>query len=181
MSTQLRGNRAVVTEVYEDVRGLVEARARRFAHRYRRDPDDAVADANLIFVELYHSHDPARSDLRQRLAYKIPLMLAEPVRQDNDRNAGLPRVAFNDATVGAAPAPPPFDREGFESELTDDARVVLGLLLETPADLLAAMRSARVPGPGSIRDCLRRYLSDTLGWAWNRVAESFEEIREALS
>ena len=176
----LRGNTAVVTETYEEHKHVVEGAARRFARRFCRDAEEAIADANLTFCEAYHTHDPARSELGQRLNYLIPRELYEPIRLEGERNARLPRAELSPA-VAAPAAPAPFDAEEWaaDNDVGDDSLAVIRLLLESPAELADALRP-EMP-PGEVRRCLCRYLIDTLGWARARVTETFREIAEALS
>jgi DNA-directed RNA polymerase specialized sigma24 family protein len=64
-------------------------------------------------------------------------------------------------------------------ELGDDARTVVKLVVETPAEL-AAVVQGKGDQPRNYRSSVRNYLAE-LGWTAVRVAESFNEIRHALS
>lgn len=176
-----RASRAAVTDVYNDLRPLIEQIARSFAYKYRRDYDETFADANSHFLEAYHGYDPDQdTTLEQRVQYIVERRLFDSVRVDAERSELLTRV---DADVGimGATHPEPYERRLLTSCLTADARAVVELLLDTPADLLAIMQSDPNPGPASVRRCLRRYLRNTLGWAASKVAEVFDEITEVLS
>lgn len=176
-----RAPRQVVEDVYEDLAPLVRRIAARFARKYNQHLDDTLASANLYFLEAYHTFDPSRGTcLEQRVQYYVWHRLLDQVRTEAERNAAVPRVfdvVFESVPDGRGPAAG-FDRAAVEGAVGWDAKEVLKLVLDTPADLLSAMKADT--RPGGVRRALDRYLSVNLGWDRRRAAAAFGEIRAAL-
>ena len=180
-ATLTLATRAACAEVYDDLKPLVEAIARRHARKYGCDPDETLAAANLHFLEAYNSFDPtSATSIEQRVQFIVERRLFDEVRAESRKSDLLKRADVDLGMLGNA-SPSQFDRDEFEAVLSDDARAVLGLLLDTPADLLSVIKSARKPGPSSVRKSLRRYCRDVLGWAAVRIADAFDEMAEALT
>ena len=65
------------------------------------------------------------------------------------------------------------------TELSEDAKMVVSLVLQPPAELYyESVR--RGDKPRNLRSALRDYLH-AIGWGLERVAESFSEIKDVLS
>ncbi len=179
-----RAPKAVVTDVFEDLKPIVDSLADRFARQYGRPRDETRSEAYLYFLEAYHRYDPeSDTAIEQRVRYVVWNRLLDVVRTEAERAELLQRADW-DVAHAAVEAPEPFDRTGFESGIGDDARAVVALLLDTPADLASAIQSEPVSddNPGaSVRRCLFRYCRGTLGWAAARVAGAFTELGDAIS
>ncbi len=176
-----RASKAAMTDVYEDHAPLVRAIARRFAYRYRRDFEETFADANRFYLEAYHTFNPEYGTIvEQRIQYAIWQRLYDQMREDARDAELLTRTDADVSRLAARVNPPVFDRDKLESELGDNARVVLALILDTPRDLLNAFRTDRKPGPESMRKWLKKHLKYSLGWATSTIIETFDEIREVL-
>lgn len=178
-------SRAVVSDIYEDMQPLVNQIARRFARAHGTDLDETIGNANLIFLDALRDFDRTRSTLEQRLQvfiYSRLLDIQRPVYRWRNKMGSLYSLSFDDTTpepVGTVGVHV-FDRAGLFDTVTDDARTVLGLLLDTPAELLSTIRAGAETGPHAIRRNLRSYLTNSLGWAVERVRETFGEIRSVL-
>lgn len=182
-------SKAVIAEVYEDLRPLIEKTAAEFASLYRRDPVETLSDANLHFLEAYHGFDRSRGvTLEQRLQFILWRRLTDGLRQDQKRKNRFPTGLAKKNQEEDRPLVelvadvdhPEFSRADFERELTGDARIVLKLILDkSNLDMLvhsqAALKGSR------IAKHLKRYLQNSLSWSMARITESFGEIRRALA
>lgn len=174
-------SRAAMSDVYEDQSACVERVARRFARKYHRDPEETIAEANYHFVEAVRTFDGSTgTTVGQRIGFLIERRLLDTLRMELDDQALLKRVdmPLELATSGTTAE---FDADEFKSDLSDDARAVVELILETPQELFDQLRSDKKPSPASVRRCLGRYLKNSLGWAASQVREAFNELRDVMS
>lgn len=167
-----------VSDVYDDLRDVIRGEAARHARARGLDAEECEADATLIFLDALTTHRRGGSAVGQWVRFRVRTGLRAQYRVWVRRNCHLPRVEMP-ADVPAV-EPEPFDRDGFAAVLSAEAAVVLRLVLDTPAELLDAIRTDPEPSGRSIRKHLRGYLTGTLRWAAAEVAEAFEEIRGAL-
>jgi hypothetical protein len=72
-----------------------------------------------------------------------------------------------------------FQVSEFIEELSSDGKMIISLIFDTPAEL--ASEIAQKGGHArNIRRTVKSYLRE-IGWTYNRIAESFEEIGAVLS
>lgn len=178
--------REAITEVYADYAECVARIAANFARRYHTDPDETHAWAVLHFLEAYHAHDPRGTvPLASRVSVTVWGRLMDALRTELIRNRGRIPFMYDEVQNPALPAvydPVPFETEEFMASVSEDAEVVLRLLLgDSPPAFDARLRADPRPGTGAVRRCLRAYLTDDVGWTPGRVAAAFAEIRTALS
>lgn len=197
-----RGSRAAVATVFEDLEADIDATARRFAKQYhQRDVEDIRADARLHFLEAYNGFDRTRSRIEQRVVSIVWNRLVDRVRVCAKRSSKAAVLLVSDvAPDGGFDAPdraPPLDREAFFSQLSEDAELVVRLLIDTPAQLadayplldLAVPDYASVVGvlsapdyamnPQTVKGLLAGVLRALL-WTPARVREAFAEVAAAL-
>lgn len=163
-------NGKTMTETYRDMESLIYHLANPFCRDHRSIPqDEALSVLRITFTEAYRSYDPKKgasfSTWFQWLGTKRLLNLLKkkietvPIEVDVVDPCSSCFLDFID-------------------ELSEDAQIVVGLVLETPKELLRLIRDEWHP-KRKTRDNLRRYLVG-LGWSIDRVKESFGEIRRAL-
>lgn len=182
MPVVLRGTKAAIADVYEAHGDLVETIAKRFAYKFNQDPDETMAEANHIFLKAYHGFDRTRnSNFRARLQSVIYNRLLDWMRLNTKFrfHNRLNRVDM-DLDLRSAPTTASFDREDFLEHLTNDAKTVVGIILDSPQEFKDAVLAGK-PGEATERKCLLRYLKEKLGWAAKRIQESFGEIRSVLA
>ncbi len=183
-----RAGRTVVSEVFEDLQPLVRRIARRFAARFGLDFQETEADANVIFLHAYHTHDAHRSSLEQRLQFVIPKRLMDAYRDKLEAAQRLPCVGLpaDWEAVGREPAVSQYDEDEplTEADLIDpwdpqesDARFVAALVVEPPDALLDAIRAVPKASTRAVRDCVRAHLT-ALGWDRRRVRRAFRTVWE---
>lgn len=173
---------ADAAEAFALLSDTVRVVADEFASRHRRDPDDTYGWACLFFVECLRDYDPGRGTLASRVVFYVRKRLVDQLRKEHGRNLDRPIPGrLRPAHLPASRDPLPFDREGLGRRLDPDARVVVDVLLASPADLEAAFRAAPRTDETGVRAALRRYLETALGWTGRRVDRSFRRIEKAIS
>lgn len=172
-------SRAAAELVYTELAGDVTAVASWFARTRDIDADECVSEANVAFLEAYHTHD-GRTPIRKRVNHRVYHHLLDRSRRWARRDARHREQSLPPRLPAPAAPETPFDRDGLLSRLGADAATVVRLLLETPSELADAIRGDRNPGPASIKSCLRAYLLENLTWGASRVVAAFREVGEAL-
>ena len=131
--------------------------------------DEALSVVDMAFIESFQSYDPDKgasfSTWFHWIAQKRLLTLLEKE---------IETISIEVDVVD--PCSSHF--LDFVDELSEDARIVVELVLETPKELLRLIQDKWHPRRKT-RDNLRQYLV-RLGWSIDRVRESFGEIRRVL-
>lgn len=174
-----KSQRGAATETYADVEKLIYDTAWKFRKQFGGDIDELIADANTHFMRAYTatSFDPLKSCFTtwvRNIVWRG--LLADHTTARRRRVRVIPTdVEFQE--------PAKEDRSGkigeMLTELSEDAKMVVSLVLQPPAELYyESVR--RGDKPRNLRSALRDYLH-TIGWGLERVAESFSEIKDVLS
>lgn len=162
-----------VTETYEDVEKTIFDLCWKFSKSQGGDFDDYRSVANEAFMLAYHSYDGYRRVKFNTYVYQcVRNALCDEYtknKQHRERFLCSEKIDNNPATKSH------FDLEYFLSELPEDAKTVVGIIMGTPSELLSIMLNDDY----RFRQGLRGVLSN-MGWTTNRITESFIEIREAL-
>lgn len=175
-------SREAVTLVFEDLRPIIDRTANAFARRFNRDPEDARAEAYLIFLEIYRTFDPSQGELESRVGYLIRRRLLSTVA--SDFRAKWEHVEL-DSLPGHSPTSSPtleFDRK----TLSTDAWVLAVMVEECPDDLrdevaMEADGPARRDRPyqyARVRTRLYRYCQRELLWDSRRIRRAVKRLRE---
>jgi RNA polymerase sigma factor (sigma-70 family) len=190
------GQRRNAEETYLEVENLIRREVWRICKKWGGDFDELMSEANIAFLDAYDSFDGSSSFAtwtRQIVWYKcvdlIRGRLTEQARyasNPGDETVGrIPCRVNGDATHDRMLIEIP-DRphstwkvQEMLEELTEDARIVVKLVVETPAELEAIAR-AKGGQPRNLRSSIRSYLAEA-GWTAARIAESFNEVRQVLS
>lgn len=178
-----KASRAALTDVYEDLGLSVRMTARVFARQFRlsrTDREEAIALANLVFLEAYHTFraDLPGAVLGKRVRFMVWNRLHDAFSKEaRYRKRVTPRRPSRH-TPGAVGVRV-FDRDDLMQQLTEDGRLVVGLLLSSPPDLDAEIRELPAPSPHVVRGVVREYLAN-YGWSWSRVTAAFRAITEVL-
>ncbi len=170
----------VETETYRDlermVHGLIWWAVDHRGGRYD-DYEDAAQEA---YAKAVRTHDPARGQITTHVWWCVRNKLqkvATTERRHRERcrtDLDLDRMPARTKT---------FDLEVLLVDLSEDARTVVRLVIETPGDLVKLCRMRDVRGELRL-DRMRKLLWDTLkglGWTVGRCVVSFDEVREALT
>lgn len=175
MRTALRMD--LMTESFLDVELLIKHTANKFVARYGGEVDEAIAHGNLMFVEAYDSWDRSRGKFTQWLYFLMWRTLLEQVRRQTMRNARHKRVKFDEDGLCTE------SRAHWLGDLLDglseDARTIVSMVLDTPMDLKIALAQRSVDSKQNTKGAFREVLQD-MGWSKDQVYKAFDEIREAL-
>lgn len=182
MPTRQRGTSAAVADCFEDCYAILRNAVAAHCERFGDDPEEAFSDAQLAFLQAYHTHDPDESDLEQRVAFRVPKALLERARRYAKRDARLHRVPVAPEAVagGTPPEPETYSLAALTRRVGRDARRLLCLVFEAPPELDDALRADPNPGPESVRRHLRTYTRASWGWDDARWEAAFNEVADAI-
>lgn len=163
-------------ETYHDVENLIYDLCWQFKRKFGGDINELIADANTHFMRAYQaqSFDPSKSKFSTWVSNIVWRGLLCDHTRDRTRRVQViasEKMDLNEAKLESKLL-------AAMAELTGDAATVLRLVVDMPEELAAASR-ARGGQPRNIRSALREYLAG-IGWSYERVAESFDEIRSIL-
>lgn len=162
-----------IEETFAEMEQKIVAWVRRFERTKGGQFTELLSIAYDAFMHASRTYRPEKGPYEHWLKFTVWTEMLEVLRKDMGRNNRLPRRALDFANYAAKSH---FDSEVFVNELTSDAAIVARLALESPAELGHAGRS---PNPVRRRGAIEAFLA-RLGWAAERISDSFTEIREAL-
>jgi DNA-directed RNA polymerase specialized sigma24 family protein len=120
---------------FEDLLPFIRAEAYRFSQQYLTDTEELESHANWIFHRAWMTFNPDNGKFRNWLRFLLWKIWLEHVRRAAQRHARLPRT---DADLGRIAVDKASDAEEWLSDLfedlSDDARYLVELTLDTPAD-----------------------------------------------
>lgn len=167
-----------ITEVYERTKKLVYFTVHRFMRQKHLPKDlmpEMISHANWQFMLAYEKYD-GRIEFHKYLQWCVWKGLLEVIRIYAVRSK---RVAYQDLAPDCAWfTPSKFNLEEWCEGLSQDARVVVRLALNTP-HCIAQGAHLRGGKPHNVKYGLRQYLSG-MGWSGGRIRNTFNEIRNAL-
>jgi hypothetical protein len=156
---------------------MIEGLVFRFTERYRVDLEEARSLAHLAFLEAFKTYDRKRASFSTYVYQKICSKLFEWHRRTICRQVISKIVPHDLETL------PHVSRYWFLTDLLDslseDGKAVVMLALDSPPDIKHILVEQGSFTPKSIRSAIQQFLVD-LGWARDRISETFNEIGEAL-
>jgi hypothetical protein len=177
MLTEL--DRLAAAEAYADTHHLLDAVVLSHLRRYGGDGEEYRSEADEWWLKAFLGYDPAcGTEFRTWVRTKAALGVLERHRETYRRQNLLHRRHV-DLTRHAEARCPEFDMEGFLEGLSEDAQVVVRLVLERPIDIELNLLARGGPEAKNYKGAVREFLKD-LGWSFNRVMETFKEIKEYL-
>lgn len=171
-----------MTDAYLQNRDTIYAITRRFAWKYRFHFNDLLSAAHKEFVRAFDRfHSSTRTDkaaLSSWIYFNVTTALMSFVRKEI-KHHNLPDVTEHNMRT----TPPDHFLFEFQSELSQDARSIIQLILDAPEDLITLFRwnsskrgLTQVGALRSIQDHL-----ETLGWTRDQVKKNFHEIIAVLN
>lgn len=159
-----------LTETYHDTEKLIQHTVHRFVESHGGKYDDLIELSGPLFMKAYHTYEMDRGAFPARLRFILWHGLLDAKRIASKRNG---KVVFKDLQEEDYTAPRSFNLLEFMDELSEDARLVVQAVFETPWEF--------DPCPTQIRMMIREFLSQpAIGWDRERISKSFLEIRSAL-
>jgi len=152
-------NRAI-TQTFLDVEKLIIHTARRFWQRYGGDLDELISEANEWFMVAYDSFDPERSSFSHWVSLIVYRGLQQTLKQTTKRASFLgERIEYEPE------ARHDFNIKMLMIDLSDDAKLVMGLFLKTNIQTKSKLTKALTK----------------LGWSKLRIQIAFDEITKLIS
>lgn len=158
-----------LSESYLSVERLISSTCRKFLKRYNLDEQEVFSEAGVAFLKATESFNPAKGTkfstwIRWKL-YKDLMSLARKQRQS------LPLDSIQEPATERK-----FFLREFLEDLSEDTRMVAKMALNTPKEILQAMRRDTTY---DLRIAIWQHLRE-IGWSTRKIIESFSEIRRAL-
>jgi len=168
-----------ISECYADVRLLLYKIAHSFARRYNYPADELISEAHHSFVKCVDRYEPERFSRKSRFSSYVCFAVSNDLKtflQKQRRHMG--HLEVNEEVCGTED-PNQFLLR-FLPHLEDDAKLVVSLVLEAPAELSAILGEKDVRTKCAAQRTLKHHLLN-LGWTRDRVAIAFEEIGVLLT
>lgn len=167
-----------VAVTFEDVQTVLEKVARRFVQDHGGHYEDILCDANWYYLKAYDDYVPERGEFRRWVQYRVRMGLLEDLRRAAYRHVTLPRKNVPLAALTAKEAAV-FDPGPVLDRLGTDAAFLVKLVLEVPDDLQFALDMRTRATDYDFKLTIRSYLKES-GWAVERIAAAFAEVRSVL-
>lgn len=176
---------AVVTEVYLDVEKLIYKTVSRFIARHGGDFEEYVAEANVVFLNCYRLHDPARGMFSTLLVTAINNRLINfgknELRYNNRYGSNTIDASTEDRMCVAAGDIADDSSGGYDfGDLGNDARTVLRLVLTASGEFRDAIIGSG-KGAKDWRKSLKKYLLIEMGFSTEDISNVFTEIGAVLA
>jgi hypothetical protein len=167
-------------DTYEAVEQLINKIANRFARVYGGEFDEWKAQANLAYVPAYRSYQSGHgmkfssyiaTCIYRRLKYRADLQFRSVTTTSLSMKDGSQRPVEASKELS-------YDVAALLGKLSEDAKAIVSVVLDSPADLKDAVI---VPGATGWNNqkAVRSYMK-SLGWGRNKIAACMSEIKEAL-
>lgn len=168
--------RDAMAETFSDLRGVIEGLAVKTALKYRMDIDEMKSLAYEGFVEAFGTFDPKKGTFRTHACQKVWSKLQEYHRTFMRRIVLTKQKEYDLSLIQDNLDDSWFI--DFLDSLSDDAKIVAKLTIDSPKDIIHVIVT-KGDSPAIRRSAIREYLKD-IGWTAARIAESINEIGDAL-
>ncbi len=165
-----------MNELYVQYKSLLWKTIYRFIHTTgsKWDLDDMKSTTNVAFVKAYQSHDSQKGALSTYIVHQVWYALASEARKrSNDwKYVPLPiHVRKREQEFSVF--------EFLENLPSDDTRLIVRLILDTPCDVRLFLQEGRETAK-RIQRAVWSVLSQ-LGWTKKKIKKNFHLIRKQLS
>lgn len=163
-----------VQESYRDVERMIADLVRRHTNCPNCDYEERIGAANEAYCRAYAAYDPRRGAFTTLVWHSVRNKLKNQCRAC----CRHPQVGYNvNSHIDRMEDKKSIGLTAILADLSDDARVVVEMVLEAPGELKSLLK--RNKSGQDKRYALSIHLQK-LGWTMARVVESFHEIRRAL-
>ena len=164
------------TDTYHDVEKMLQKLAWRATKKWGGDYEEYLSAANEGFADAYEDYDVGRGAAFSTWCYwkvigQITTMVCPRKIEGMTVNAG------EDIDLDVHRARSNFDLGLFMSFISQDAKQVVNLIVNSPFDFLDIID--HMDGPECIRCGLVQQLKDA-NWTMARIIESFVELKDAI-
>lgn len=158
---------------YHDVESMIHDEIAKFTRKNSVRPalaSELLSVAHIAFMKAYHTHDAAKGAMTTKLWWTLYGGFQDALRKEVNHDKHLPTVAISEEYEIEDR-----QRKGtitrLLEELGEDAKEIVYAVVEQPVPLSR--------GPITAKKRLWKWFKN-LGWTRQRIADAFEEIREAL-
>jgi len=166
---------AATTAAYEDVQQMLFKICWGFC-RHGGDFEEHMSVANEAFAVAYQSHNPNQSASFSTWVYIQVRGAILTYRRRFARQPDRHEICSDESVLASLPACSDRPIEQLLKEISDDAKTIVGIILEAPEEIADVLRFRK---PEKIKRRLWKHMK-RIGWSLGRVADCFDEIREAL-
>ena len=174
MATRNAAQNELANETFASVEKLIWHAVHAFHARHGDlygTREELFAEGCTGFAIAYKKYDPSKGSFPTYVRTVVGHTLLENMRNETKR-----RVRYSTSSeIEVVDNRRPFSLAEFLDEVSEDARAIVQLVLETPGDLLKIVQQEK----RDAKHTLRQYL-DGLGWEDHRVSTAFAEISTAL-
>lgn len=167
------------SDTYEDTKKLIYKMAHKYAHQEGLPFEEVLSAAHFVFMRAFrYKYRPKGkpASFSTRLYNSLNWELRDFLKKEGKHCGAL---ELNEELVGAAEYDANY-RVMIESELSEDAKAIVALVLDTPDDIQMLLKWEGAKTQAGVVRALQGHLKD-LGWTGARIAESFNEIRHLLA
>ena len=165
-----------VNSTYSDVENMLRKMAWKITKKYGGDWEEYFSAANEGFAEAYASYKPDKGTSFSTWVYwKVLGSMQRAIPSGKIERQTVKTGLDVDFTIFADNKS--FNLSMFLFELSEDAKIVVGVLLDNPFDLVQMKLSEETVS------CMKSGLVCQLreaGWAVSRILDTFSELRSAL-
>ena len=166
MTTTLK--ELAASETYKDIKGIIYDVAIKFSNRFGVDLDEVLSKAHFIYVtKACMEYDPTKASFVTCVHNYLWWYLMMDRRNSQLKIEPLSRELKDHKNT--------FHLGLLLDDLSNDAKEIANLILETPSELTSLFIKSRKKQPYLLRKTLRKFLSN-LGWDDFRITTSFAEI-----
>ena len=166
----------VLSETYEDVKKMLYRLSWKMVSKCGGEFDDWLSIANKIFVEAYLDYDATKGSQFSTWVYNRVSYAFWDFITDNKKYQD--RFGESNQLLAESSDSKPHRLDGILKELSEDAKTIVQLIIDTPGDLVSIIR---VKKPEKQRRAIWKYLRGLgVEWSLGRVVNSFDEIREVV-
>lgn len=172
-----------ISERYESIKLLIYKTVHQFKAKRGGDFDDMLSSAHMAFVDVFNRQlwSPERGKWTTYIRLVVWNTLLDDELKRGKHNNRWQSGGETDLSEFEDKKQQRLDMQVLLKELSDDAQLVLRMVLDTPVDIVqyARQKGGKEHRPNSLRKAVFELLRD-MQWEQNRVSSVFEEIREAL-
>lgn len=168
-----------IAECYADLRLLIYKVTHNLARRYCVPFEELISEAHYSFIRAFDNYQPERFKKKASFSSFVYFALSCDLRtylQKQRRHQG--HLEINEEICGTED-PNQFLLK-FEGHLEEDAKAIVHMVLDAPAELNALFCQHAVRNRCGLLRVLKDFLRDR-GWTKDRIAIAFEEITVLLT
>lgn len=166
----------ILNETYEDLKDLIYDQAHKKSRLFHMPFEDALSHAHFSYVRAVAAYkDGTGAKISTWVAFCLHNDLINFLKREYKHYS---YEQLEEELTGGDEVN--FFVEEFTEGLSDQARTVVQLILETPEELNMLLHWDGARNKSGVLRTVKGYLSD-LGWVAHEIKDSLEEIRQALS